>query len=302
MLASKRKELRAKGKGKRPNAAGPLGPCEEAILREKGILGTDNPEQLLNTVWLNNTVLFGLHGGSENRNLMWGDIQLKVTDSGQEYIEYNERLTKTRTAEKKTETREINPKQFARENKDFCPVHAYKEYARHRPPHTFHPKSPFYLSINHSRRPWSITWFKSQAMGENYLRTLMKKMAQKGGLQGRKTNQSVRKTNCAELLQGDVAPTTIQQVTSHNVCSINNDAIASLQIQEQMSDVLSDKPDCETLPDIKPTLNQAVQIPSDSNTLPSTSIADHSSSFNNCTSTIIDHEKSSDPKKRRIEP
>jgi hypothetical protein len=34
VLASKRKELKGKGKGNRPNAAGPLEPSEEATLRE----------------------------------------------------------------------------------------------------------------------------------------------------------------------------------------------------------------------------------------------------------------------------
>lgn len=185
--------------------------------------------------------MFGIRGGTENRNLRWGDLQLKKTDSGREYIEFNERITKTRTAEKQTETRAFPPKQFSHEDTGSCPVYAYKEYARHRPLNMLAPESPFYLAINRLRRSGSECWFKSQPMGEHNIRGLMKTMAEKAGLQGRKTNHSARKTTCTKLLHSGIAPTVIQQLTGHkNVQSINNYARASLQMQEQMSDILSD--------------------------------------------------------------
>jgi len=70
-------------------------------------------------------------------------------------------------------------------------------------------------------------------------------MAEKGKLQGRKTNHSARKTTCTKLLHSGIAPTTIQQLSGHkNVPSVNNYANASLYIlmQEEMSDILSDNP------------------------------------------------------------
>ena len=57
-------------------------------------------------------------------------IALKKTELSWDYNEYNEQLTKTRTAKKKTETRAFPPKQFAHDGPDTCPVFAYKEYAR----------------------------------------------------------------------------------------------------------------------------------------------------------------------------
>ena len=244
VLAAKRKELKEKGKGNRPNASEPLSSNEQTVLRENGVMGTESPEALLNTVWFYNTTLYGIRGGTESRNLRWGDIKLKKTDSGREYIEFNERVTKTRTAETSTEIRAFPPKQFSHvNNPETCPVYAYKKYAMHRPTQMMGTDAPFYLAINHTRRPGSNVWYKNAPMGENTLRGLMKKMAEKGKLQGRKTNHSARKTTCTKLLHSGIAPTTIQQLSGHkNVQSVNNYAKASLEMQEEMSDILSDNP------------------------------------------------------------
>lgn len=72
VLSSKRKELKEKGMGNRPNAAEPLNATEENILTEKGCIRVESPRQLLNALWLNNTKLFGLRGESDNRKLKWG--------------------------------------------------------------------------------------------------------------------------------------------------------------------------------------------------------------------------------------
>ena len=188
-------------------------------------------------------MLFGLRGGNENRQLRWGDIKLKRSQSGREYIEYNERITKTRTGETTTEVRAFNPKQFAHATVETCPVYAYKMFTKHRPVQDCQPESPFYLAINHLRKVGSEKWFKSQPLGVNTLNTLMKVMATDCGLQGKKTNHSARKTTCTELLHGGIAPTTIQQLSAHrNVQSVNNYANASLEMQAQMSDMISHNP------------------------------------------------------------
>ena len=67
-------------------------------LYETGLLGSRNPEALLNTLWLNSTIHFGLRGCKEHRDMCWGDVKLKETADGKEYLEFNERQTKTRTS------------------------------------------------------------------------------------------------------------------------------------------------------------------------------------------------------------
>lgn len=232
--------MKGKGKGNRPWAAEPLTKDDEAALIENKCVGVNSPEQLLNKMWLSNTMLFGLRGGTENHNLRWGDIALRANEKGTGYLEFNERITKTRTGQAGSDQRAFRPKQFAHENKDDCPVNAYKEYSRHRPQGMCYPDAPFYLSINYNRTKDSAVWYKNQPLGENSLRGIMKKMAKKANIPGRKTNHTARKTTCTKLLHAGVEATTIQQLTGHkNVQSVNNYANASAEMQQHMSDILS---------------------------------------------------------------
>ena len=51
-------------------------------LYEKNLLGISNAEALPNTVWLFNSVHFGLRGCEEHRQLTWGDVQLYMKADG----------------------------------------------------------------------------------------------------------------------------------------------------------------------------------------------------------------------------
>ena len=89
-LQSKQKELKKQGKGNKPNASVALTTSELNTLYEKSLLGTRNPESLLNTLWLNNTMHFGLRGCKEHRDMCWGDVKLMQTADGKEFLEFNE--------------------------------------------------------------------------------------------------------------------------------------------------------------------------------------------------------------------
>ena len=97
VILSKQKELKKKGKGNKPNTSVASTSDELNTLYEKGLLGTGNPEALLNTLWLNNTMRFGLKGCKEHRDICWGDVKLNETADGKEYLKFDERQTKTRT-------------------------------------------------------------------------------------------------------------------------------------------------------------------------------------------------------------
>ena len=61
-LQSKQKDLKQKGKGNKPNTSVALTEEEIKLLYDKELLGTSTPEALLNTIWFNNTIHFGLRG------------------------------------------------------------------------------------------------------------------------------------------------------------------------------------------------------------------------------------------------
>ena len=96
-LKKKQKQLKPIGKGNKPNSADPLTDEEIEQLYCDGVLGNKTPRGLLNTVWLNNCIFFGMRPGKEQRDLCWGDLELKVDAQGVRYVEFStERQTKTR--------------------------------------------------------------------------------------------------------------------------------------------------------------------------------------------------------------
>ena len=61
-LKAKQKQLKRHGLGNRPKATTALTDDEIEILFNKKLLGLSSPQALLNTVWLNNMIHFGLRG------------------------------------------------------------------------------------------------------------------------------------------------------------------------------------------------------------------------------------------------
>lgn len=228
--------------GNKPNKADNLSAKDEDILWEKGQLGCNTPEALLNTVWYNNTKLFGFRGSDENRQLKWGDLEMKIDEEGAHYLVFNERSTKTRDGNSGSD-RAYAPKMFENfENKTKCPINAYKLYKSQRPISMCTPEAPFYLAVNGGTKyKDTALWYKSQPIGVNKLGKMMKEMAFKSGLIGKKTNHSLRKTACTKLLHANVAPTLGTQFSGHkNLASFSNYATASFKQQKEISHILQD--------------------------------------------------------------
>ena len=240
-LQSKQRDLKRKGKGSKPNASAAL-LSEEDIqaLYEKDLLGSSTAEALLNTAWFNNTIHFGLRGCKEHREMCWGDVKLCQTSTGQEYLEFNERETKTRSGNDPRNARAIAPKMFAVPNNEKCPVKAYKVFAERRPAEMKTDDAPFYLAVNNVKSGSGKPWFKKAPVGVNKLNTLMKTMAQKAGLGPNFKNHSGRKTMIQTLVNNDVPPTDIMQLSGHkNVQSITSYSTVSQKQQLNMSHTLA---------------------------------------------------------------
>lgn len=244
VLQSKQKQLKKQGKGNKPKASVALTSEELKILYEKGLLGMCSPEALLNTLWLNNTLHFGLRGCKEHRDMCWGDVKLHKTANGVEYLEFNERQTKTRTGSDYGNVRAVPPKMFATDQTERDPVAVYKFFARKRPEEMNQDDAPFYLAVNNGLKADSLarkSWFKSGAVGVNKLNGLMKTMVQKAGIENdRLRNHSGRKTMIQTLSENDIPPTQIAQLSGHrNLKSIENYSTVSTKQQMHMSKVLS---------------------------------------------------------------
>ena len=111
-LKAKQKELKKQGQGNKPNATTALSGEEIDILFEKKVLGTSSPQSLLNTVWLNNILHFGLRGCTEQRNVRWGDVVLESDSQGKEYLVHSERQTKSREGNNSQNVRPVKPRMY----------------------------------------------------------------------------------------------------------------------------------------------------------------------------------------------
>ena len=108
------------------------------------------------------------------------DVKLCQTSrTGQEYLEFIESETKTRSGNDPRNVRAIATKMFALPNNEKCPVKPYKVYAEKRPAEMKTDNAPFYLGVNNVKSDFGKPWFKKAPVGVNELYTLMKTMAQK---------------------------------------------------------------------------------------------------------------------------
>lgn len=113
----------------------------------------------------------------------WGDVTLKVSSSGLEYLELDERQTKTRTGENLADIRKVSQKMFSCKGSR-NPIDVYKLYMSKRPLDCCRPLDPFYLAprtvpVNDVQ---NCILFKKQRVGEKKQRSMLKTMAKVAGL------------------------------------------------------------------------------------------------------------------------
>lgn len=241
VLKAKMTLAKSAGKGNRPNRAMPLTHDEEDRLWTSGAFGLDHPKTLLRTLWWTFTVYFGLRGRQEHHQMLWGDVELlKMTnDDGTEteYLEMTERLTKTRRG---ADTgRAFSPKIFPMDDKNRCPVEAFKQYASKRPTQT-DTDTHFYLAVNYSFETTG-NWFKKSRLGERSLGDMMKDAAKTANITGKKlVNHSARKTAVKRLMDAGCPPTYVAQWTGHaSTSSLLSYTEADTTTQRKMAKVIT---------------------------------------------------------------
>ena len=127
-----------------------------------GQFGDGDPRNLIRTVWILLSLVFGLRARDEARQMQWGDVTLHKDHDGNEHLEFQERATKTRTGGAAGGSRSFAPKAFQNKEKpDRCPVSLYKKYKDRRPASACSDTSSFFLAINHKRKPDSPIWYST---------------------------------------------------------------------------------------------------------------------------------------------
>ena len=234
-LDAKVKFLKKSGKGNKPNAAQPLSAEMIEEMWQKKVLGKHDGEALTNANFLNISQHFGFRGRQEHHQLKFGDFKIVSTSAGK-YVEWSvERLRKISANERK-----FNPKMWATNHEERCPVMLFEEYIAHRPSAMCVADSPFWLAINYN--PSNGKFLKSQKMGIKKINGFMKAMVEKiSDANGEKyTNHSNRKTLITTLLGNNIERSDIGQLSGHrNVQSLDSYASTPHETQRRMSSIIS---------------------------------------------------------------
>ena len=189
MLSVKRKDLKRKGLGYKPNAAQPLEEDEIEKIWSSGAVGLQNPRSLLHLVWWNNVTHLGMRAFKEQYDCLLQDFT--ITD---QYVEYKERQTKNRQGDEgssRKNARKYNNKIWKTDGGERDPYRAFTKYVEHRPKGENVPENFFLTPL---AKPTSSSWYKAVPVGRNTLAKMMQKIASIACLDGKFPNSSGRKT------------------------------------------------------------------------------------------------------------
>ena len=197
---------------------------DENSLWTNGILGSHNPQVLLNTV----VYMLGLHcalrAGKEHRSLRRipfdSQFDYKTDSAGVTFIRYTEdfglKTNKGGLKYRKTDwkTVDIHPSS----NISRCPVAILSKYFSMLPK-TSQCKA-LYLQVK--RKFDDTCWYLDRPVGVITLREVVKNVCKMGSIKGYHTNHSLRASSATRMYWGGVDEQIIQEVTGHRslcVCS-----------------------------------------------------------------------------------
>ena len=176
VLEGKARVNRMNDKGKVPNRAKSVSGAEENILWESWQLGCNYSRSIIQTVWWNNGLHFGMRGREEHQSLKMEQFRLEIDENGSRYISYTERLSKTRNKGLNFKPCLISPKMYKNKTKRY-PV-AFFLLLKSKCPVELQNMDPFYLRAPLAviDAPLTDVWYKNQAMGFNTINKMLGRM------------------------------------------------------------------------------------------------------------------------------
>ena len=208
------KHLRCDGVGSSSSRTETISCDEETQLWTSGVLNVDCPKSLLRCAFYYNGKCFCLRGGQEHRDL--GVSQLERLYEPDRYV-YREKSSKNRPGginqtrlDHKCVTIVANPNAG-----DHCHVFILDKYIQKLPKDAvekdlFYCK-PLLATPNDEKSPW----YYAVPIGKNMLGNMVKEICSEAGLDGKKTNHSLRVAGATSLYQAGVPEKLIQQRTGH---------------------------------------------------------------------------------------
>ena len=210
------KRSHEKGVGVIKKQAEVISKDEEELMWNKGILGDKDSQTLIDTVLYLNGLHFALRSGKEHRSLRTDQIRITEPATNEDHyiITYTESVSKTNAGGLKH--RFVNPKvvKHIDTNSVSNPKRSHalllKKYLSLRPVDS---PDAFYLTpISSSNKQY---WYKRIPIGHNTLGNTVKRMCASAGIEGHKTNHSLRSTCATRLFEQGVDEQLIMERTGH---------------------------------------------------------------------------------------
>ncbi|XP_041379334.1 uncharacterized protein LOC121391954 [Gigantopelta aegis] len=214
---------------------------EENMLWDKGLLGDNTPQQLLDTILYLTGLHFSLRGGSEHRQLrLLKNPQISgpfVDTCGRSYLLYKEDASKSNQGGIKH--RKVLPKEVRAydnpSNPSRCYVRLFTKYKKYCQTVAQKCDAFYFTPLKNVKKD---AWFSSIPVGHNTLQATVKRLCEAAGITGRKTNHSLRATSATRLFQANIDEQLICEQTGHRSDAVRTYKRPSDRQKAEVSDFL----------------------------------------------------------------
>ena len=237
-LDAEMKRLRSIGIGCDPKQPEPISLQEEELLWSEGLLGDHSPQVLVDTMLFLAGKNFALRSGEEHRQLCFSSVQMVQKPGVLPYLLYTERVSKNHQGGLKH--RKVKPKQVVHHanvtQPERCFIELFKKYRSHRPECVR--GDAFYLCPLVNAK--GNIWYKNAPIGVNTLASTIKRLCTKAGIDGYKTNHSLRVSTATRLYVHGIDEQLIMERTGHrSIDGVRAYKRSSVAQQEVLSRVLN---------------------------------------------------------------
>ena len=217
---------------------------DQDILWSMGILGVDNPDQLLNTVLFTIGLSCALRAGKEHRNLRSipfnSQFSWHVSDDGYYYIKYTEDV-QSKTNRGGLKHRKVMPKTVnihPIESSHRCPVQILGKYFALLPEN----RTCQSLYLQPKKKFTPNNWYLDRPVGVNKLQSVVRDVCGKAGLPGHYTNHSLQATAATRLYHSNFDEQIIQEVTGHRSIAVREyKRTSSSQLKRASNCIMGDE-------------------------------------------------------------
>ena len=220
-----------------------LSSSDEDYLWSLGLLGTSNPEQLLNTLVFMVGKGCALRAGKEHHALRAppfnSQFSVLTDEEGKPFLRYVEDIG-LKTNKGGIKQRKLQPKEvdvFSMENEQRCPVKIVLKYLSLIPQNR--KCTSFYLQPRKKYMP--DCWYFDRPAGVNRLRDTVKELCKTAKLPGFYSNHSLRSTACTKMYQSDISEQVIQEISGHRSVAVRSYKRTSQSQRKEASKIIFSK-------------------------------------------------------------